>query len=108
MEIVTDIRIVFFTTDTIENAKLVAKMLVVEGLAACCSIIKDVSSVFSWEGEIQERNEFILMIKTTESKLNQLEARILHLSPDEVPEILAVPVDYAMKEYSSWLLNSLV
>lgn len=108
MEKVTEIRIVFFTTDSIENANQVAKILVEDGLAACCSIIHNVTSVFSWENAINERNEFLLLIKTSESKLLRLEERILQLSPDKVPEILAVPVDYAFKEYSSWMINSLV
>ncbi len=107
MDKVAEIRLVFVTTGTIQNARQIAKILVSEGLAACCSIIQNVISVFSWQNNIEERNEYMLIIKTIEKKLNQLEERVLQLSLDEVPEILSTPVDYALKEYYNWLISSL-
>ncbi|MFC2131340.1 divalent-cation tolerance protein CutA [Bacteroidota bacterium] len=107
MDKVAEIRLVYVTTGTIQNAKEIAKILVSERLAACCSIIQNVISVFSWQNNIEERNEYMLIIKTIEKKLNQLEERVLQLSLDEVPEILSNPIDYAHKEYYDWLISSL-
>lgn len=107
MEKVTEIRVVFVTTNTLQSARHIAKIIVSEGLAACCSIIQNLTSFFSWQNVMTERNEYLLIIKTTISKLNPLEDRILQLSNDEVPEILALPADFAHKGYYDWLLNSL-
>lgn len=106
MEKVTEIRIVFVTTNTLQNARHIAKIIISEGLAACCSIIQNLTSFFSWQNSLTERNEYLLIIKTTESKLNSLEDRIQQLTNDEVPEILSLPVDYSHKGYYNWLINS--
>lgn len=107
MEKVINIKIVFVTTDEYENAKQIANMLVSEKLAACCSIIHNVTSIFEWEQSIQERKEFLIIIKTSESKLNELEKRVLELSNDEVPEIISFAVESVYGEYYKWLVASL-
>ncbi|MFH1049887.1 MAG: divalent-cation tolerance protein CutA [bacterium] len=107
MEKVTEIRIVLVTTDTLQSARHIAKIIVSDGLAACVSIVQNLTSFFSWHSSLHERNEYLLIIKTAESKLSELEERIIQLSNDEVPEILALPADYAHAEYYKWLINSI-
>ena len=106
MEKVEQIHIVFFTSPSKDNAKKIAKELIDDKLAACCSLVNDVTSFFEWDGKVDERNEVMIIIKTSESKLNDLEKRILKLSLDDVPEIVSIPVDYAHSEYYNWLINT--
>ena len=47
------------------------------------------------------------MIKTAVEKFDELQNRILQISKDEVPEIIAVPVTEIHNEYKNWLLGSL-
>jgi periplasmic divalent cation tolerance protein len=108
MEKAQEIRIVFATTNSTENALHISRILVNENLAACCSVIHNVSSVFGWQGVINERTECMIMIKTAESKINELEKRICELHPDEVPEILSVPVDSGKGSYLEWMKQSLL
>lgn len=107
MEKHTEIRIVFATTSTFDNAQQIARILINEKLAACCSIIQNVFSIFGWQGTLNERNEFLTIIKTSENKLAELESRITELSFDEVPEIISLPVDSVAGPYLSWLLESI-
>lgn len=107
MEKVANIKIVYVTTSTLENAKQISKILVTENLAACCSIIQNVTSIFGWQNSIHERNEYLIIIKTSGENLNQLENRVLELSLDEVPEILSFPVEEAHEQYYKWLVGSL-
>lgn len=99
----TNFRIVFVTTENIDSAKNIAHELVKENLAACCSIINNVTSVFEWENTIQEENEFLLMIKTSKEKLNAMEQKILELHPYEVPEILTVDINEGTDKYLKWM-----
>ncbi len=46
MEKNQNIRIVFVTTNHFENAKMIARNILPEQLAACCSIIPNVTSFF--------------------------------------------------------------
>jgi len=107
MEITTKFRLVFVTTDTIENAKNMAKILVSERLAACCSIISNVNSIFGWHNSIQETHEYILLIKTSVDKLDTLESRISELHSYEVPEIIATQISEGSFPYLQWMSDSL-
>ena len=107
MEKASEIRVVFVTTDSLQSARHIAKIIVSEGLAACASIVQNLTSFFSWQSAIHERNEYLLIIKTAEFKLNALEERIVQLSSDEVPEILAIPADFANIAYYHWLLEAI-
>ena len=68
-----------------EEAKRIARTLVSERLAACANIIPEVSSIYWWEGEVQDEQEAMLIIKTTQDKVDALEARIDELHPYDVP-----------------------
>ncbi len=100
-------RIVFITTDSYDNATNIAKILVSEKLAACCSLINNTVSVYKWKGKIEKSNECQVIIKTTKDQLDNLESRIRELHPYEVPEILAVPITEGHEPYLKWI-NSIV
>lgn len=107
MEKNSELRMVFVTTPNYESAIHISKILVNEKLAACCSISQNLYSIFGWKEHIQERHENLLIIKTIESKLGILESRIRELHSDEVPEILAFPIDSGSKDYIDWVVQSL-
>jgi periplasmic divalent cation tolerance protein len=103
MEKSSNHRLVFITTETFENAKHIAKILVTEKLAACCSIIQNVVSIFAWHTSIQERHEYLVLIKTNIDKLSDLMERIQQVHTDEVPEIISVPVTEGLNSYLDWI-----
>jgi periplasmic divalent cation tolerance protein len=107
MEKSQDIRIVFITTTSLESSRQIVKILLSEKLAACCTIIQNAISIFAWEGNLNERNEIMVMIKTTQDKLEAVEKRISELHSDEVPEIISVTVDSGSSNYMSWLRQCL-
>ena len=107
MEKSPELRMVFVSISSYDSAVHTAKILVNEKLAACCTVNQNLMSIFGWQGHTQERHENIMMIKTTEAKIAVLEARIKELHNDEVPEIVALPVDSASASYLEWVLQSL-
>ncbi len=96
-------RIVFITTENKIQASQIGRKIVEEKLAACCSIIDGVSSVFEWNDEIVERSECILMIKTTENSLSALQKKVTELHSDDVPEFIAVNIENGSEKYLQWL-----
>ena len=107
MEKTKNFRLVFVTSDTIENAKNIAKILVNEHLAACCSIISNVISFFEWNNNTQESQEYMLIIKTSVENLDSLQDRILELHNYEVPEIITTPIIEGYLPYLKWMGDSL-
>ena len=52
-------------------AKKIAKLLIKKNLAACISI-KEIKSIYKWQGNIEEHKEFELTIKSIPKNLNEL------------------------------------
>ncbi|HOK15074.1 MAG TPA: divalent-cation tolerance protein CutA [Candidatus Kapabacteria bacterium] len=107
MKSFNEIRIVFTTASTAENADEIAQALLKEGLAACVSVIPNVTSYFIWKGSLDVSSEFILKIKTFEDKINLIEQRIKQLSNYELPEILVLHDIASSEEYYNWMKNLL-
>lgn len=98
--------IVYCTVPNDFSANLIAGALVDEQLAACVNIIEGVTSVYRWEGQVQNDKELLLLIKTQKSKFEELKTKILSLHEYSVPEIVAVPIELGHDEYLKWIADS--
>ena len=84
-------------------AEELAAAIVGERLAACAQILGPVRSVYRWEGDVQRTREWLIVAKTTISRLPQLTARIRALHRYEVPEIVSVSIAGGDPAYLSWI-----
>jgi periplasmic divalent cation tolerance protein len=99
-------RIVLSTAGSPEEAARIARTLVERRLAACVSRLPGLVSVYRWQGAVEEANEVLLLIKTSEERLAALEAALRDLHSYEVPEFLVLPVSAGSDAYLGWLLSS--
>jgi periplasmic divalent cation tolerance protein len=97
--------LVMTTASGEDAASALARTLVEEGLAACVSRVP-VVSVYRWQGRICEDGEVMLVVKTSRSRLADVESRIGELHDYECPEILAVAPEHVEARYLEWLLSS--
>lgn len=98
--------IVLVTIDDLEKAKEIAKVLVEKKLAACCNILPGLISIYRWEDKVAEDNELLMIIKTSEQNLEELEELINDLHPYDVPEIISYKLNSSSKNYLDWLSDS--
>jgi periplasmic divalent cation tolerance protein len=85
------------------TAKRIAEALVTERLAACVNRIDAVASTYVWDGRLQDESEVLLIMKTVESRLAALTARVIELHPYELPEVVAVEVSGGNEQYLQWV-----
>ncbi len=100
------IRIVFSTIDDAHKAEQLATTLVNRKLAACVNIIPSVRSVYHWQGTVEKAMENLLIIKTSEGRLDELVDILRELHPYDLPEIIALPVETGLPEYLRWVVES--
>jgi periplasmic divalent cation tolerance protein len=88
-----------------DKAADIARTLVTEGLCACVNAIPGVQSTFVWEGKLCEEGETTLLIKTADTAVDALSARIRAIHPYTTPEILVLPVDAERSDpaYVAWV-----
>ena len=99
--------LVLVTAKDEQEAKRLGEKLVSERLAACVSVVPKMSSVYRWRGEIERADEALILIKTSQEKLDRLIPRIKELHSYEVPEVLVLPIERSSPEYLKWLEESL-
>ncbi|MCY4489933.1 MAG: divalent-cation tolerance protein CutA [Thaumarchaeota archaeon] len=83
----------------------VANQLVSSGIVACVNITRT-SSIYMWEGKIEEASEYIGFFKTTQKNKKTLKAKILQTHPYDVPEIAEIDITSVNKPYYDWLVES--
>lgn len=95
--------VVLSTAKDVSEAEKIAKSLVEKKLAACCNIVRDVRSIYQWEGKLTDSTEALLLIKTRRDAFAALEREIKALHSYQVPEILELSVLGGSEEYLKWV-----
>jgi len=103
----TDVRVVLVSGPDRETMRALCRALVEERLVACANLVDGATSVYRWEGSIEETGECLAILKTTEPRLAALEARVLALHPYEVPELVILPVSGGSASYLDWVRDAL-
>ena len=82
-------------------AKKIAKLLLKKKLAACVSL-KDIHSIYEWEGKIEEINEVEITIKSKPKLKNALIFFLQKMLSYDVPQIICKKFD-SEKKYKNWV-----
>ena len=99
--------LVIVTAPDHSTARVIAKSLLEREIAACANISPSWTSIYRWEGEVQEDVEVLLFIKTMSGLFEtELIPCIQENHPYEVPEIIAFPVGMGENKYLTWIADS--
>ena len=96
-----EILVIIATESSKTNAVRMAKLLIKEKLAACVSI-KQIFSVYEWDGDIQETKEFEITIKSKPELKDNLIDFLHKISSYDVPQIIYKKYHAEIKYYD-WL-----
>lgn len=99
--------VVIMTAADKEEAVKIVRRLLSERLIACANILGPVSSLFWWEGEIDEADEFLVFMKSKKKLFKKISERAKEIHSYQVPEIIALPVIDGLPSYLDWLGASL-
>jgi periplasmic divalent cation tolerance protein len=102
----TDKILVLTTAGSKEEARKIGRALVERLLAACVNIVPHVRSIYRWEGEVEEAEEWLLIIKTTRAAFERTRDAICELHSYDVPECICLPIEDGSVEYLSWIGQS--
>ncbi len=104
----TDKRLVFTTAGSKDEAHEIAHALVERRLAACVNIAGPIKSVYRWKGEVEDAQEWLLIIKTTAAAFESVRDAIRELHSYELPECIMLPIEAGSAEYISWIGENVV
>jgi periplasmic divalent cation tolerance protein len=102
----SDVVVVLTTLPAEGDVGAFARSLVEEHLAACVNIHAPMTSIYWWDGKVQEDAERQLTIKTSADRVEALQTRIRELHPYDLPEFVVLSVAEASQAYSRWVRES--
>ena len=103
----TDKIVVLVTCGSAKEARRIARAVVEQRMAACANIVTSpVESVYRWKGRVESAKEFLLIIKTTQSRFAKLKVEVKRLHSYDVPEIIALPIAAGGIDYLNWISES--
>jgi len=102
----TDTRIVVTTVGSADEARRIAEVLIGRKLAACVNILPKITSIYRWKGKIEESDEWMLWIKTTQAAAEEVRDTINDLHSYDLPECLCLAIEDGSQEYLDWLRES--
>jgi len=94
---------IFITTGSPEEAHKIAEVLIKQRKAACVNIVPKVSSLFWWQDKIESTEEYLLIVKTKASLLNEIIRLVIENHSYEVPEVVALPIVGGSLDYLEWI-----
>jgi len=100
-----EIAVVLASVPDLEVGRRLARTLLQERLIACANLVPGVTSLYRWEGAVQEEDESLVVMKTRSELVPRLIARIPELHPYELPEVLALRVADGLPAYCRWVLD---
>jgi periplasmic divalent cation tolerance protein len=95
--------VVLVTAPDLNTGRKLARAALKARLIACANLIRNVESHYWWRGEMARGAEVLLVLKTTATRLAQLEKMIMANHPYDTPEFLVLPISRGNKRYLDWV-----
>lgn len=95
----------YVTTSSKEEAVKLAQLLLEKNLCGCVNIYPGVYSMYWWKGKIESSEEAIMIIKTRESLISEVEKTLVENHSYTCPCIVRLHVDPIFKPFEEWLFE---
>ncbi len=97
-------RIVLSTAGSRDEAEKLARTVIERRLAGCVNLIPNLTSIYRWQGAIETAHEVLMLIKTSEERLPELESALREMHSYDVPEFVVIALESGNQAYLDWLL----
>jgi periplasmic divalent cation tolerance protein len=94
---------IYITTPSPQEALRIGRAVVADRLAACANVLPGITSVYRWQGEVQEEGETALILKTRSDLVERLTARVKELHSYDCPCVVALPIAGGNPDFLQWI-----
>ena len=96
---------VFTNCDTSAEAEMIADTLVARRLAAAVQIVGPVSSRYRWQDKVRKKQEWLLIIKTSDQRREEIRSALEELHSYELPAMVSLDIGGGESRYLEWILS---
>lgn len=96
----------FSTAGSRDEARKIARGLVERKLVACVNIVGPIESIYRWNQNVEQAEEFMLVMKTERRLFHDVERVVREIHSYDVPELIQLSIDGGMDAYLQWITDS--
>ena len=93
----------YITVGSKQEGIELGRELVGAKLAACANVIDGLTSIFNWEGAVQEEGEALLFAKTRRDLVDAATALVREKHSYDCPCVVALPIVGGNGEFIDWI-----
>ncbi|HIJ44224.1 MAG: divalent-cation tolerance protein CutA [Rhodospirillales bacterium] len=94
---------IYVTTSTREEAIGIARQLVESRLAACANVLPAATSIYWWQGALQEDSEAVLIVKTRRDLVGEVTTKVKELHSYDCPCVVSIHLEGGNEGYFEWI-----
>ncbi len=96
-------KFVYITFPDNEQARTMAHDLLQQKLVACVNVLPHMTSIYSWNGKVQEETETAMVCKTVANKIEPLKTYIAKHHPYDTPCVVAWDITDGAEPFLEWV-----
>ena len=97
--------IVYMTAGNMEQARAIAQELVSQRLAACVNILEGMTSLYWWEGRMEQAREVVVLAKTRAELMPALIELVSQIHEYDCPCIVSWPLTDGHRPFLDWIIR---
>jgi periplasmic divalent cation tolerance protein len=94
---------VYSTYPNLETARAAARLAVDQKLAACVNIYARMTSIYMWQGEMEESAEHAVFFKTRRTLVEKIISALWAEHTYELPSFVVLPLEGGSSDYLAWV-----
>lgn len=98
-----DYCLIYVPYPSLELAKKMAYSLVEGKFVACANIISPITSIYTWEGKVEEANEVVLIAKSRTNLFPKIKSVIEKAHPYSCPCIVSIYLADGNASFLKWI-----
>jgi len=95
--------LVYITASSQKEALEIGRALVSERLAASVNLIGPVRSLYWWDGKINDEQEVVIVVKTTEALVERLTEKVISMHSYACPCVISLPIEKGHVAFLDWI-----
>jgi len=94
---------IYITAGSREEALGIGRALVKARLAACANVLAGMTSIYWWDGAVNENQEASLIVKTRSDLVDRLVQKVKELHSYDCPCVVALPIGGGNPQFLEWI-----
>ena len=95
--------LIYVTAGSREEAVGIGRILVESRLAACANVLAPMTSIYWWEGAVNEGDEVPLILKTRDGLVDKVIEKVKSIHSYDCPCVVSLPITGGNPAFLYWI-----